>query len=348
MNRYRTGLLMLASVALIATGCSSSPPAAGSSPNGSSPTLAGQTVRLVQGSGKDFSDTDIHKAIELLRAQGITVTLDAINDPASALRATVGGQNDVYFDAPNVVVTAVKNGGADIKYIASVYQSSSYVLLAKNDVSLDNLKGATLAIASPGSAGQVAAAAALTKSGVNIDDVKQVVVGGTSARVTAILSGQVDLAPVLAPAAIPAVATGKVKILLNTGEVLGPFLQQGVIANGQFLKNTALAQAVTNAFIDAARFAAGDQAGYIALANANKLQGTLTPEQQTAAWAELKKANYWATNGGLCQQYIDATLQYDYHSKALDQAQMPPQSDWVDTQFVQNYLKAHNLPPTTC
>ena len=59
----------------------------------------------------------------------------------------------------------------------------------------------------------------------------------------------------LAPDAVSAVATGKVKILLNAGSVLGDYLQQGLIASDSFAASTATAQATVTAFLDAERWA---------------------------------------------------------------------------------------------
>jgi ABC-type nitrate/sulfonate/bicarbonate transport system substrate-binding protein len=307
-----------------------------------------QTVRLLQASGADFTDADVYEAIHILKAEGIKVILSEINDPATALRAIIAGQGDVYMDAPDTVALAVQGGATNVRYIGSMYRTSAYDILALPNFTLNNLSGATLAIASPGSAGQVAAVAALTKLGVNVSTIQQVTVGGTSARVTAILAGQVDLAPALAPSAIPAVATGKVKILVNTGQVLGAFLQQGLIANTKFIKNKQLAQKVVTAFISAERWASSNEAQYAAMANKNQLQGSLTASDEVEAWAQLKEANFWATNGALCQPAINATLNLDYSSGALTKSTMPAQNKWIDTEFVRAYLKAHHQSVTTC
>jgi ABC-type nitrate/sulfonate/bicarbonate transport system substrate-binding protein len=183
---------------------------------------------------------------------------------------------------------------------------------------------------------------------VNVKKIKYVTVGGTSARVTAILAGKVDLAPALAPAAIPATKTGKVKVLLNTGAALGPFLQQGLIANGTWLKNKKTVQDVVNSFIDAERWASTDEAGYIQVATQNKLLGDLTTDQQDAAWKELIKGNYFAQNGAMCQADLDATLNYDYASGALEKAKVPPQAQWWDSSYVENYLTGKGQAKDAC
>ena len=318
------------------------------------PTMSAQattkvtTVHLLEASGFDFSDADIYQAVRILHQENINLQISQISDPATALRALVANQGDLYMDAPDTVALAVEGGATNVRYIDTMYRTSAYVILALPKYNLKNLAGATLAIASPGSAGVVAAVAALTKLGIDTSKIQQVTVGGTSARVAAILAGEVDLAPALAPAASPAVATGKVKILVNTGKVLGNFIQQVLIANTHFTAEKKTAQAVVNAFIKADQWSSVNETGYIALANANQLQGSLTSTEEQMAWKQLKVAGFWAQRGAMCESGIQSTLNYDYQSGALTRSTMPKESAWIDKEFVQAYLKAHKLPASTC
>jgi ABC-type nitrate/sulfonate/bicarbonate transport system substrate-binding protein len=212
-----------------------------------------------------------------------------------------------------------------------------------------NLSGTNLATAGPGTAGQIVAVAAMQKAGIDTGQIHQVTVGGTSARVTAILSGQVDLAPVLAPAAVTAVSTGKVKILLNAGQVLGDYLQQGLIASDAFAANTTTAQATVTAFLDAERWAQANSSDYIKTATANQLTQGLSAAESQAAWTQLKNGNFFAANGAVCTQAINQTLGYSYKSPGgLTKATTPPISDWVDPTYVNTYLKAHGQPAGAC
>ena len=303
---------------------------------------------MIEANGFDFTDADIYQAVRILHQENINLVVSDIADPATAVRALVANQADLYFDAPDLVALAVEGGASNIRYISTLDSTSAYVILARKGVTLKNLAGKTMGISTPGSAGQVAALAAFSKLKINTSQIQQVTVGGTSARVQAILAGQIDLAPALAPAAIPAVATGKVYIMVNTGQVLGSYIQGGLIANTRFIAKTSLAQVVVNAFIKADQWAAKNQAGYIALANSNQLQGSLTTAQEKAAWQQLKVGGFWAQHGGMCQSGINSTLYYDYQSGALKSSQMPKQNAWLDKQFVQAYLKANKLPTTIC
>jgi ABC-type nitrate/sulfonate/bicarbonate transport system substrate-binding protein len=340
MKRTTTALVGLAAaVALTLSACST-----GTSTPKATATSGGKlaaTVRIIQGGSEDFSDAAINKATDLLNAEGIAVQSSTVDDPATALRAVIAGQADIALLDPVEAVKAVANGGAPIKYIGSLSQGTDYVVLSLPGVSLGNLDGKKFATAGAGTAGDVIASAALAKKNVDMSQVQKVTVGGTSARVTAILSGQVDMAPVHAADSVPAVKTGKVKVLLNTGKVLGSYLQQGMIASNTFIKDKATTQAVVNAFLDAERWAVGNQTQYIALAGANQLLGDLTPSQAKTAYNSLNTSKIFATNGAICQTAINQTLKYDYEvpGGGLTKSNTPSYSTWVDPAFVNSYLK---------
>ena len=337
MKRTTAALIALtAAVALTLSACG-----AGGSPSGSpTPGKLASSVRIISGGSESFADAAIHKATALLEAQGIQVTSSLVADPATALRAVISGSADIALLDPVEAIKAVANGDAPVKYIATLSQTTDYVLLSKPKFTLSNLAGATFATAGAGTAGDVIVSAALAESKVDMTKVQRVTVGGTTARITAILAGQVDLAPVHAADAAPAVATGKVKILLNAGKVLGSYLQQGLIASDTFIKDKATTQAVVSAFIDAERWASGNGPQYIATATSNKLMGSLTAEQATDAYQALKDSKIFATNGAICEQSVTDTLSHDYQIPGgLTKATTPPYSKWVDPTFVNAYLK---------
>ena len=88
--------------------------------------------------------------------------------------------------------------------------------------------------------------------------------------------------------------------------------------------------------------------GYLKTAVDNKLVGDLTPDEQTAALAELVKGNYFAVNGAMCQASLDATLNYDYAINALTKGKVPPQSRWWDASYVQTYLTSKGTNKDAC
>jgi len=346
--KWAGAVAAISGIGLLVAGCGGASTASSSS-SAAAASSGSKTVRLIQGGGLDFSDAAIYQAMALLKARGYNVSLANVADPTTALRSVLAGKADVYLGAPVEAATAVTNGHAAVKYIASLAQTSDYEILSLPKYTTQNLSGANLATAGPGTAGQIVAIAAMQKAGINTGQIHQVTVGGTSARVTAILSGQVDLAPVLATDAVTAVATGKVKILLNAGTVLGDYLQQGLIASDSFAANQTTAQATVAAFLDAERWAQTNESGYIKTATANQLTSGLTSAESEAAWTQLKNGNFFATNGAVCDQAVNQTLDYSYQSPGgLTKASTPPISDWVDPTYVNAYLTAHGQPAGAC
>jgi len=349
-HKWAGAVAAISGIGLLVAGCGGASTTGSSSSSSAAAASSGsKAVRLIQGGGFDFSDAAIYQAMTLLKQRGYNVTLSNVADPTTALRSVLAGKADVYLGAPVEAATAVANGHAAVKYLASLAQTSDYEVISLPKYTMANLSGSNLATAGPGTAGQIVAVAAMQKAGIDTGQIHQVTVGGTSARVTAILSGQVDLAPVLAPAAVTAVATGKVKILLNAGQVLGDYLQQGLIASDAFAANTTTAQATVTAFLDAERWAQANSSDYIKTATANQLTAGLSAAESLAAWTQLKNGNFFAANGAVCTQAINQTLGYSYKSPGgLTKATTPPISDWVDPTYVNTYLKAHGQPAGAC
>lgn len=337
-------LAAISAVALTLAACGSS--GTGTTADSSSQS---RNITFLEGGSNDFSDGDVLEFVKLLKQEGYHVTTSLISDPSTALRAIIANQADYFLAPPTEVILADTNSHAHVKVISGEEQASNYEILSLPKYNLSNLSGATMGIAAPGTAGQVVADAALRLKGINTSAIRNVTVGGTSARVTAILSGQIDLAPVLAPSAVPAVATGKVKVLLNSGPVIGPYIEAALVANQKYLQaNPQTAQAVVSALINAERFASTNEAGYISLINKGGLAGGLTPAEEKAAWKTEISSHFFARDGGICTSYVNRTLSLSYQTGGLPRSVKPASSVWLDPVYVQQYLKQHHQSPTAC
>lgn len=331
-----------AALVVVVAACGSS--ASSDSSNGGSG--AEPTVTVSQAGGSDFSSVDVLYFINQLKAQGIKVKYLPIEDTTTMIRAVITGQVDVGIANVTDAVTAVA-AGSPVKLIAANNIASDYVLAAKNGVTLKNLAGKTLAVDTPGSASDAAARLGLKAEGVNPSILHFVTISGTSARETALVAGEIDIAPLHYPEGLAAVNTGKVHILINDGTAIGAYLQSGVIANSNFLKNTALAQKVVNILMESEHWANTQKAAYIALAKKENLLTGMTAAQASSTWDDYQRIHYFGVNGGLCQADLNRFLQLQ-RSIGLLPKNLPPTSAWVDPTFVQNYLKAHNQSPTAC
>jgi NitT/TauT family transport system substrate-binding protein len=338
-SRFSTVLAILALAAGIAYGASTA----------AATHTDSNTVDVVEAGSSDFSSADVLYWIDLMKKNGINVNFNLIDSAATGLKTVIAGQGDVYIGSLPTAFQAIINAGAPIHIIAANDQASDYIVLGQNGVTLQNLSGKTMGIDTPGSAGQLSAEIGLKNKGVDPSVVKYVTIGGTSARTTAILAGQIDLAPVHYPSALLAEATGKVQQVLDVGASLGPYIQSGLIANDSFTKdNPQLAQKVVNAFINAERWAASNKYRYVAYAAANKLDNGLTGPQEAQAWQYYKDTNFFGINGGICTKYVVATIKLNWQLGSLPKPIPVPMGKLIDQSFVNAYLKAHHQKPGTC
>jgi len=307
------------------------------------------TINVVEAGSSDFSSADVLYWIDLMKKNGINVNFNLIDSAATGLKTVIGGQADVFIGSMPTAFQAVINAGAPIHVIAANDQASDYIVLGQNGVTMQNLSGKTMGIDTPGSAGQLSAEIGLQKKGVDPSIIKYVTIGGTAARTTAILAGQIDLAPVHYPSALLAEATGKVQQILDVGASLGPYIQSGLIANDSFTKgNPQLAQKVVNAFINAQRWAASNKFTYVAYAAKNKLDGGLTGPQEAQAWQYYKDTNFFGINGGTCDAYVTATIKLNWQLGSLPKPIPVSRDKLIDRTFVKAYLTAHHQKPGTC
>lgn len=309
-------------------------------------------VSIVTTGPADEGDGILVAFTKYLKKDKVRYNESIITTGANEVRAVVAGKADFGIGTPVDVVLAASNGGSgasQIKYLVSDMQATDYEILAQKHYTLKNLAGATFGGAAPGTSGVVIGHIALKKAGINPTSLQTVEIGDTGARLTALLAGKVDLAPILAPEAIPAAQTGKVKVLLNAGKVIGPFLQQGLFANATFVKqHPKVTQKVVDAMIESGRFANQDEHGYIAMVNSAKLSNGLTNSEERSVYRQLKAAGFFAPNGGVCSTYISKLLNLSFQTGELKRATTPARSNWLDASFVQHFLVAHHQKKNAC
>lgn len=352
------GIVAVALVVLVAAvaGCGSGSGSGGSTSDSGEAAAAGNessatsggTLRIISPGFSAVTDAPYLKFVDALKAKGIDVQVSTIDDPAQALRVVISGRADMVIGDPVETALAVSHGGVHIKYLVSSEQATDYLIISKPDISMDSLDGASYGIASPGTTGQTIGNAALKKAGIDPNSLHAVTIGDTAARVTALLAGKVDVVPVHADAAIPAIDTGKAKLLLQAGKVLGPYLQQGLIANDEFVsQHKELIQTTIDTLLDTLRDADNED-GFVKEVQAAKLQGDLSEAQVREVYKQLEDTNFYADNGGVCDKFITRLLNFNYESGTLPRDKTAPQSEWLDPSFVQHYLAAHNQPKDAC
>lgn len=344
VSATRAAVLVAATIALSVSSASAAPTRT------TAPVTAKATkaaINIVAAGGADFSSADIPYWVDLLKKRGLDVSFQFIPDASSALRTVIAGQADYFVGSIPTAILAVVNGGANIKLIAANNQSDDYILLGKPGTTLQNLAGKTLAIDTPGSAGHLSAEIGLKKSGIDPSIVRLVNIGGSNARLTAILAGRVDLAPLHYPQALVALETGKVVQVLNAGKLMGPYLQSGLWASDSAVANRAQTQGIVKDFILAQRWAASNKFRYIDYATKQNMARGLTGPQKAKVWDYYKDANFFGINGGLCNKFLGATLQLNWQLGSLPR-NLPGRERWINDTFVKNFLKSRKQKTNVC
>lgn len=297
-------------------------------------------VRLIGNGAVDFSSVDVAYWQDLLKKQGMNLDFKWVDAPDTALRAIIAGAAEAYCGSLPSAILAVKNANANVRIIAVNNQATDYVLLAKPEIAtVQDLKGKTIGISTPGSAADTIIRTALKMKGVDPEASRFVTIGGTSARLTALLAGQVDAAPLHAADAAAAVASGKAQVVLSAGESIGVYLQSGLVASGDWIKkNPEQAQQVVDAFIDASRWASTNKSAYIALSK--ELLPKITDAERDNAYNSYVAVKFWPVNGGLGQDGVDRLIKLEQDAGTLPK-DMPAQALWLDDTFVKNYAKTH-------
>jgi ABC-type nitrate/sulfonate/bicarbonate transport system substrate-binding protein len=131
-------------------------------------------------------------ATKAFSQHGVNVTVRFIQANA-AVPALIAKEVDMLEISAAPVITADLNGHADLVYVASVLNHSTFVLVVKNDVKTGaDLKGKTIASDRPGTPTDYGMQAALGLLKLQPSDVTVRTLGSSNVILQAMLSGQVD------------------------------------------------------------------------------------------------------------------------------------------------------------
>jgi ABC-type nitrate/sulfonate/bicarbonate transport system substrate-binding protein len=331
--RIRVLAALAAAATLALAGCA---PSDGGNTGGDEVDLG--TVRIIGIGVPDFTAVDVAKWQENLAEAGFTVDFKTVEEEDAALRAVVAGAADMYIGSLPSLITAVTNADAEVKNVAVNAQSSSYVVLANNDIEdLDDLAGQIVGVNTPGSAGDTIMRLALEAEGFDTDSPEYVVIGGSSARVAALQAGQIAATVAHIGLAESAIATGQFRALLYCGPALGPYLQTGLnVSNAYADENPEAMQAVVDAFIDAQRWAASEKDEYLELSETIDSETDL--EIRDATYDSLLAQDFWGVDGGIDDESVENWLDISVEAGDLVEP-VPATDDWLDNSYVLDYLE---------
>jgi len=153
---------------------------------------------------------------------GLDIELIFISGSTRGIQSLIAG--DVSF--VGATGTAVINGklaGGDIAIISSLTNTLPYYIIGNPAIkSPENLKGKSAGVHIPGTAADFALRLALKRAGLSYKDIKAVTVGGSAARIAAVMSGQLDFTIVPEAEKIRG-EQGGLKVIMDMAKLNIPF-----------------------------------------------------------------------------------------------------------------------------
>jgi NitT/TauT family transport system substrate-binding protein len=182
---------------------------------------------------------------------GLDVDIVPIKDDQVLLKAVIAGDLDSFEGGPTGAMIAAAHG-ADVKIMGCTWLMVPHGIFVHDDItSMDQLKGKTMAISSPGAFPDIFAKGALAHFNIPADAMKYASLGGDLDRYKALVAHVVDAAVVSGEYA-PIAAKEHIKMLVSAQEALPKFLRMCLTTSGATLD--ARPQ-------DAAKFLAGEMLG---------------------------------------------------------------------------------------
>jgi ABC-type nitrate/sulfonate/bicarbonate transport system substrate-binding protein len=182
---------------------------------------------------------------------GLDVEIVPIKDDQVLTKATIAGDLDSFEGGPSGVLIASAHG-ADIKVIGCSWLTVPHGIFVHDDITaMDQLKGKTIAISSPGAFPDIFAKGALAHFNMPEDALKYANLGGDLDRYKALVAHVVDAAVVSGEYA-PIAEKEHIKMLVSAQDALPQFVRMCLSANGKALATRP---------DDAAKFLAGEMLG---------------------------------------------------------------------------------------
>ncbi|HEY7322099.1 MAG TPA: ABC transporter substrate-binding protein [Candidatus Binatia bacterium] len=164
----------------------------------------------------------VAKEAGIFKKYGLDTELIFINGSTRGVQSMIAGE----IDFAGAVGTSAMNGamaGGDIVIVDSLVNTLPYYIIGKPSIkSPEDLKGRSAATHIPGTSADFALRLALRKFGIDYTDIKAVMVGGATARVAAVINGQVDFTMVTDSGKIQGGKAG-LKVIIDMAKLKIPF-----------------------------------------------------------------------------------------------------------------------------
>jgi ABC-type nitrate/sulfonate/bicarbonate transport system substrate-binding protein len=164
----------------------------------------------------------IAKEAGIFKKYGLDTELIFINGSTRGVQSMIAGE----IDFAGAVGTSAMNGamaGGDVVIVDSLVNTLPYYIIGKPSIkSPEDLKGRAAATHIPGTSADFALRLALRKFGIDYTDIKAFMVGGATARVAAVINGQVDFTMVTDSGKILGERAG-LKVIIDMAKLKIPF-----------------------------------------------------------------------------------------------------------------------------
>jgi NitT/TauT family transport system substrate-binding protein len=224
------------------------------------------------------------------KKQGLDVKILQFKGDSLALRAMLAGELDSYEGNPGAPIIAAGHGGG-VKIAGCYWPGLTYAIYSKPSInSIEELKGKTFALSSPGSLPDLVVRAVLEKHKIAANEVRFSVMGSDADRFKAVSAGIVD-AGAASTGFEPIAAKNNVKLLVSIHDEVPNYLRFCINVSDKTLKDRAgdLARFLA-AEMEAQRYALDHRDEVIALAN--KMTNAPADDPRAAfVFDEAKKVN---------------------------------------------------------
>lgn len=300
------------------------------------PVQAEQKIRLAYISDSPGSSAPYWIANDagIFKKYGLDAEMIFINGSTRGIQSLVAGD----LDFASAVGTSAINGklaGGDIAIVDSLVNTLPYYIIGRPDIkSPEELKGRILATHIPGTSADFAVRLALRKFGIEYKDIQAVMVGGSTARVAAVINGQTDFTMVTEPGKIEGEKAG-MKLIIDMAKLKTPFVFTCTVTSGKLIREQPkTVEAVVKALAEAVHFFKDNQkdslrimAKYTRGAKPNVLEGSWN------AYKDLLEEDTAPSIAGLSETLA---VQAAWDAKAAK----AKAEDFVDLRFTQNLKRS--------
>lgn len=295
--------------------------------------LEASSVRIAMGA-PEMDTLTVAKWVELLNEAGVDVLDVEFASGANAFRAMAAGEADVTLSPPAGILQWIEQRPGGLEVLAAQILKPDYVLMVSPEIeSVEDLVGRQIGISVPGDISHALTAVALEESGVDPSSVEFVQIGGTSARIAALTSGQIQGGAAHVTDGLAAAQEADIHSILNYWEVIPTYAFHFLQARTDWLEqHPNLAQLLVDTLIESNRWAQENEEEFIELSR--EYVPDIPDELRVEVYRLFRDNGFFAPNGGL--ESVDATVAVERQMGTL--GELPDSSEWVNSSYVEDYL----------